>query len=109
MIGWTEQQRTHRQSLEQKRTDRSENRMDRGQIFTFVAACLCVTGAIMVGLFGNPYVASVLAIVGIGGPAAATLMAGNNPFSLRRPSTPPPATQPTTRQEPTRNSNGKTG
>jgi len=94
MIGWFEDQRKHRQSLEEKRTDRSESRMDRGQLFTFIGMCLCVGGAVVVGLFGNAYVAAVLAIVGIGGPTAATLMAGNSPFSLRRPSPPSSPTPP---------------
>jgi uncharacterized membrane protein len=88
IIGWTEEQRKHRQGLEQIRTDRSEARKDRGQTYTFQAACLGLLAAAAVGIFGNPYVGAVLAIVAIGGPTAATLLAGNSGLNIKRPATP---------------------
>lgn len=75
IIGWTEQQRDHRQALERQRVDGSERRMNRGQIIGASVAILGLPLAALVGIFGHPFVASVIAIVSVGGPTAAAIMA----------------------------------
>jgi uncharacterized membrane protein len=75
LIDWTDQQRQHRQAIEKKKTDGSEARMNRGQ---FIAAGIAVLGlalSTVLGIFGNPWVAAVMAIVSIGGPTAAVYLA----------------------------------
>jgi uncharacterized membrane protein len=84
ITSWTDEQRAHRMALENQVTNGSESRMNRGQI---IAACVAgwgITLAALVGIFGNPYVASIVAIVSIGGPAAAVYLARGNPVPAAR-------------------------
>lgn len=75
IIGWTEQQSKHRQSLERMRTEGSEGRMNRGQWISAAVAFLSLVVAAIVGIYGNPWVAGVIAVVGVGGPTAAVALA----------------------------------
>jgi uncharacterized membrane protein len=82
LIEWTERQSEHRRLLETKRTDRTEDRYDRGQR---IAAGVALGGLFLssiVGIWGNPWVAGVMAIVAVGGPTAAIWLARN----IRSPS-----------------------
>ena len=91
LIDWTEEQRNHRQSLERLRTEGSERRMDRGQLIAGGAALWGLTIAGAVAIFGNPWTATVIAIVAIGGPTAAVWLARtmNTPDKSPRTSSPP--------------------
>ena len=75
ILDWTDQQRGHRQYLERLRTEGSEARMNRGQ---YIAAGIAVSGLVLaaiLGMFGNPYVAGLMAVVSVGGPTAAVWLA----------------------------------
>jgi uncharacterized membrane protein len=88
IIHWTEQQRQHRMSLEQTRTQRTEARLDRGQ---WIAGSVALGGLLLasvVGIFGNPWVAGVIAIVAVGGPTAAVAIARQS-TPQSKPSNPP--------------------
>ena len=52
--------------------------MNRGQVITAGMAGLGLVLSAVVGIWGNWFVASVLAIVAIGGPTAALYLASNN-------------------------------
>ncbi len=90
LIEWTEEQRRHRMELEKQVTQGSEIRMNRGQ---YVAAGIAFFGLLLsaiVGILGNSWVGSVLAIVSIGGPTAAIYLArGTGVRSSKTPSPPP--------------------
>jgi uncharacterized membrane protein len=76
-VEWTEQQSAHRKTLEKTKTDRSENRLDRGQV---IAACVALGGLVLAsveGIWGNAWVAAIIAIVSVGGPTAAIWFARN--------------------------------
>lgn len=80
LLELTAEQVSHRQSLERKQVDRAESRMDRGQYFGFSIAALSVLTAALVLVFGasgwpSTVGAAVLAIVGVGGPAVARVLA----------------------------------
>jgi uncharacterized membrane protein len=77
IVEWTEIQRQHRQALERQTAEGSERPMNRGQLIAATVAIWGLTLAAAVGIFGNPYVATVIAIVAIGGPTAALLLARN--------------------------------
>jgi uncharacterized membrane protein len=68
-------QSIHRRELEALVAQGSERRQNLGQMLTFTLASLGVTLAAVVGIWGNPVVASVLAVVAVGGPAAAFVLA----------------------------------
>jgi len=90
IIQWTELQSDHRKTLEKLRTERSENRFDRGQ---WIAATVAIGGlclAALLGKFGNPWVAVAIAVVSVGGPTAAIWLAHN----VRNPPTPSPPVPP---------------
>jgi uncharacterized membrane protein len=88
IIAWTEEQRTHRQQLERKRVDGDERRMDRGQLIAGGVAGLGLCLSALVGILGSPYVAGIIAIVAIGGPTAAILLARNHGTpSIKSPAT----------------------
>jgi uncharacterized membrane protein len=74
-IRWTEEQRKHRFQLEIARAKRDDNRLDRAQIIAAVVAICGLFASAIVGILGNPVVASILAIVSIGGPTAAVWLA----------------------------------
>jgi uncharacterized membrane protein len=75
IISWSEEQRNHRMKLEIAAANGSEGRMNRGQIFTFIISALGLGLSAVVGIVGSPVVASTIAIVSIGGPAAAFVLA----------------------------------
>lgn len=87
LVEQSERQTRHRHGLETMRTNRSEDRADRGQK---IMACLAGLGLVLsaaVGIFGSWIAACVLAIVSIGGPAAATAIA----YGWGRQRLPPPS------------------
>jgi hypothetical protein len=93
LVEWTEEQGKHRRALEKLRTEGSETRLDRGQYIGAAVAIggLCLASA--VGIFGNMWVGMVIAIVAIGGPTAAIILAQNfNKQSNAQPKSakPPP-------------------
>ncbi len=71
---WDDQAR-HRKQLEAQMTGGAEARMNRSQVFALAVALagLLVAGA--VGIWGSWVAASVIAIVAVGGPSAATVIA----------------------------------
>jgi uncharacterized membrane protein len=75
IIQWSEIQRDHRVAMEKKAADGAESRMNRGQIFAFCIACLGFCLSAVAGIAGSPIVGSVFAIVSIGGPTAAFVLA----------------------------------
>jgi uncharacterized membrane protein len=94
LIGWTEQQRGHRQSLERQRAEGSEPRMDRGQL---IAASVAITGLLVggaVGIFGSAWAAGIIAIVAIGGPTAAIWLASTMNHKNQLPPSATPSKQP---------------
>ena len=68
-------QSTHRMELETLVTHGSERRMNRGQIFTFAVTAFGLGLSALVGIHGSALVASILAIVAIGGPTTAFVLA----------------------------------
>lgn len=77
LVGWTDTQRIHRQSLERLRTEGSENRMNRSQLIAGGIGALGLVCSTIAGVIGNPWVAGVIAMVSIGGPTAAIILAKN--------------------------------
>lgn len=75
IVGWTEQQRDHRQGLERQQVAASQQRLGRGQIIGGGVAFFGLALAAIVGIFGNPWTAGIIAIVSVGGPTAAVAMA----------------------------------
>jgi uncharacterized membrane protein len=75
IITWTEEQRRHRMACEEMALAGSEARMNRGQIPTFCLAALGLCLSAAVGVAGSAVVGSVLAVVSIGGPTAAFVLA----------------------------------
>lgn len=85
IIAWTETQTAHRQSLERAAHEGAERRMNRGQLFTFVLAGLGLILSALVGVFGSAVVASILALVAVGGPTAAFVLARSVEWSKQGP------------------------
>jgi uncharacterized membrane protein len=87
-VEWTEVQSAHRRYIEKQRADRSEARQDRSQTFTVTIAIVGLSLATIVGVWGNPWVAGVIATVAVGGPAAAVAIANRgrsaSPASKRK-------------------------
>ena len=80
LLELTEQQVAHRQALESKQVERSELRMDIGQKFGFATAALSivVAGGLLVLApthWSVSFAALGIAIVGVGGPTVARLLA----------------------------------
>jgi len=99
IVSWTDEQRQHRFDLERERAKGSEARLDRAQRNAFMVACGGLVLAAIVGVLGNPWVAGIIAIVGVGGPTAAVALAARQagtsssttrsaPASERKPSPP---------------------
>jgi hypothetical protein len=78
IVYWTETQAEHRRSLERARADGAEARMNRGQWGALIVAMVGIAASAIVGMFGNPFVASILAVVSVGGPTAAVVLASNS-------------------------------
>ena len=68
-------QGAHRMQLEDLVTRGSERRQNLGQLLTFTLAISGLGLAALCGIFGNPIVGSILAIVSVGGPMAAFVLA----------------------------------
>jgi uncharacterized membrane protein len=91
LIQWTEDQAKHRRDLEHLRTQGSERRLDRGQHIGAIVALGGLVLAAIVGIYGNMWAAIAIAVVAVGGPTAAIVLA-----RIFGPSTPPGAPQPPT-------------
>ena len=65
----------HRRELEKKEADSGARRRDRGQTMAFWLALSSIVAATVLGVWGNPVLAGVVVIVGVGGPAAAFVLA----------------------------------
>lgn len=89
VVGWTEAQRTHRQTLERQKTDGQEKRMNRGQIIAGAVALWGLTMATIAAAWSTP-AAIAIAIVCIGGPTAAIYLARNTNQQTPQPTRPPP-------------------
>ena len=74
IIDWNDRQMLHRHTLEKESSNRSEDRMDRGQWLAGGAMIFGLIIAGLVGVYGNGWVASVIAIVAVGGPTAAVAL-----------------------------------
>lgn len=70
-----QQQAEHRRGLERSTTTGSERRMDRAQSNGLIVGLASLVLAAVVGVFGSWIVAAVIAIVGVGGPNAAAILA----------------------------------
>jgi uncharacterized membrane protein len=75
IVAWTDEQRHHRMELERLVTTGSESRMNRGQVIAGAVALCGLCLAALVGTYGNPWVAGVIAVVSVGGPTAAVYLA----------------------------------
>lgn len=78
VAAWNEQ-RAHRLALEKDLTRGIEARMNRGQWLSFAVALAGLALAAVVGIWGSAFAAAVIAIVGVGGPTAATWLARRTP------------------------------
>jgi hypothetical protein len=72
---WIKDQTRHRQKQEQKRTDGSEKRLGRAQNYAFIVALFGLTVSMISAYFGSTVAAIAFAIVSVGGPGAATVLA----------------------------------
>src|SRR5260370_11897696 len=74
VVEWIKDQTRHRQGLERDRTGGSERRLDRSQVF---ALAIAMAGLIIAALpsHWSTFVAAVIAIVAVGGPSAASILA----------------------------------
>jgi len=75
LVEQSELQTKHRQKLEIQRAQRAEARADTGQILMFTIAIVGLCASAVVGIYGSAFVGCVLAVVSVGGPAAATAIA----------------------------------
>jgi len=101
LLDWTERQIDHRQGLEKQQVEGSERRMDRGQIFGFGVAFVALVVAGEIATLGPPgwvtgLTAMAVAVVGVGGPAVARMLARRFPMS-QNSSRPPPKPKSKTR------------
>jgi uncharacterized membrane protein len=96
LIQWTEDQAKHRRDLERLRTKGAERRLNRGQNIGAVVAIGGLCLAALVGIFGNMWAAIVIAIVAVGGPTAAIVLAQHARKQVAPPTpapSPPPPPQ----------------
>jgi len=84
LVEWSDRQVTHRHNLEKQRAERSENRADRGQLIAAGVAILSLILATVLGLYDKTTASAFVALLGIGGPAAAIALA-----SIRKPASVP--------------------
>jgi uncharacterized membrane protein len=75
IIEWTEKQTDHRQRLERDDFEADKRRKDRSQIGALAVALTGLLLSALVGTWGNGWVAGVIAIVAMGGPTAAIVLA----------------------------------
>ncbi len=74
VMEWIKDQTRHRQGLERDRTNGSERRLNTAQQNSLIIAILGVLVAAGTSFF-SPLVASVIVVVAVGGPSAATIIA----------------------------------
>jgi len=89
VVEWLKDQTRHRQGLERNRADGSERRLNRSQIFAFVIG---MAGLLIAAIasYWSAIVAAVIAIVAVGGPSAASILARLIDPRGGRPPTQPP-------------------
>jgi uncharacterized membrane protein len=75
LMKWTDGQVTHRQNLEIKTVDASETRKNRGQIGALIVALFGLGMSTMTAIYEHTVSACIIAIVSVGGPVAATILA----------------------------------
>lgn len=80
LLDWTEGQIKHRHALEVRSVEGAERRMNRGQIAGFAVAAISVVASATVLILGQPSAATtagamLIAVLGIGGPAVARILA----------------------------------
>jgi uncharacterized membrane protein len=75
IIRWADGQRTHRMALERLMTESLEERMHVSQRNGLIVALASIVAATICGLAGFAIAAAAIAIAGIGGPSAATVLA----------------------------------
>ena len=89
VVEWLKDQTRHRQGLERDRADFSERRLDRSQVFAFAIGMAGLVIA-AVASYWSTFVAAVIAIVAVGGPSAASILARLiDPRGGRPPNQPP--------------------
>lgn len=71
-----DEQRHHRFAIEDLLVKSSERRRTMGQLLSAALSLTGLVGAVVLGLFGNGWVAGILAVVAVGGPLAAQTLAG---------------------------------
>ena len=82
---WEEQQE-HRQKLERTVVERDEGRMDRSQKYALIVALSGLGMAAALALAGaSPWIAGVIAVAAVGGPASAVLIGQSLANSRDRP------------------------
>jgi uncharacterized membrane protein len=74
VMEWIKDQTRHRQKLESKRTEGSEKRLERAQNYAFTVGLFGLVVAAVTS-YWNGWTAAVFAIVSVGGPGAATVLA----------------------------------
>lgn len=74
VVDWAKNQTRHRQALEKQSTDGSEHRLNLAQSNSFKIALGGVAVAALVSAWNTP-VAIAIALVTVGGPAGATIVA----------------------------------
>lgn len=74
IIEWADEQMGHRHQLEEQQTRGDEKRMDRAQRYTLTLAIVGLIIAGVTSVWGNAWVAAVIAIVAVGGPNTATVL-----------------------------------
>lgn len=74
ITAWDEQ-RAHRQRLESQTVSGSETRMDRSQHNALIVSLVGLLIAGAVGIWGSWVAAAIIALVAVGGPSAATVLA----------------------------------
>jgi hypothetical protein len=75
ITGWIDAQITHRMARERAAALAREARLARGQHYSAAITVIGLLCATAVGLFGNPVVASIIAVAAVGGPTTAAALA----------------------------------
>jgi hypothetical protein len=88
VVEWTKDQTRHRQGLERQRTDGSENRLNISQKFALCVAIFGITAAAAIS-YWSTIVAVVIALVAVGGPSTASILARRMDTKAGKPSGPP--------------------
>jgi len=74
VVEWIKDQTRHRQALERQRAEGSERRLNKSQIFALSIGMAGLVIAAIASIWST-FVAAVIAIVAVGGPSAASIMA----------------------------------